>query len=130
MGISIKIGMHQVFTLYELLFYVSLIISPPTDATGVFSYGMEQRLQCGDCKKVRYRVDGMDVLSVVAPAIEKGKDDDGKVEYRDVQLWECLDTLLGTGALEYGCPSCGRKVHALKWVLTFFSLVEYMGLSV
>jgi ubiquitin carboxyl-terminal hydrolase 5/13 len=81
---------------------------------------MEQRLQCGDCKKVRYRVDGTDVLSVVAPAIEKGRDVDGKVEYEDVQLWDCLDRVLGTEALEYDCPSCEKKVNALKYVFFFF----------
>lgn len=84
------------------------------DATAVFSYGMEQRLQCSDCKKVRYRVDEMDVVSVAVPATEKGKDNDGKILYEDVQLTRCLDALLGVEALEYGCPSCQRKVNALK----------------
>lgn len=77
---------------------------------------MEQRLQCNDCKKVRYRTDAMDVVSVAVPATEKGKDGDGKVLYEEVQLRQCLDALLGTEALEYACPSCGKGVHALKYV--------------
>lgn len=86
------------------------------DPTQIFTYGMEQRLQCGDCKKVRYRVDNMDVVSVSVPATEKGKDQDGMISYEDVQLTECLDSLLGLEALEYACPSCGKSVHALKYV--------------
>ncbi|KAE9393596.1 ubiquitin carboxyl-terminal hydrolase 14 [Gymnopus androsaceus JB14] len=82
--------------------------------TQIFAYGMEQRLQCNDCKKVRYRVDSTDVLSVAVPATEKGKDADGKVLYEDVSLWTCIDGLLGVEALEYNCPSCGKGVNALK----------------
>lgn len=78
---------------------------------------MEQRLQCGDCKKVRYRVDSMDVVSVAVPALEKGKNEDGKTLYEEVKLWTCLDGLLGIEGLEYGCPSCGKSVNALKWVI-------------
>jgi ubiquitin carboxyl-terminal hydrolase 5/13 len=59
----------------------------------------------------------MDVVSVAVPATEKGRDADGKVLYEDVQLLQCLDALLGTEALEYACPSCGKAVHALKCVL-------------
>ncbi|KAF9028671.1 ubiquitinyl hydrolase [Hymenopellis radicata] len=84
------------------------------DATAVFSYGMEQRLQCGECKKVRYSVDSMDVVSVPVPAKEKGKDADGKTRFEEVSLWHCLETLLGVEALEYSCPSCAKSVHALR----------------
>ncbi|KAG7441398.1 ubiquitinyl hydrolase [Guyanagaster necrorhizus] len=84
------------------------------DATSVFAYGMEQRLQCNDCKKVRYRVDNMDVVSVSVPTVEKGKDADGKTLYEEVQLWKCLELLLGIDALKYTCPSCQKSVHALR----------------
>lgn len=56
----------------------------------------------------------MDVVSVAVPANEKAKDADGKVIYEEVDLVACLEALLGTEALEYGCPSCGKGVHALK----------------
>ena len=75
---------------------------------------MEQRLQCNDCKKVRYRVDSMDIVSVAVPATEQGKDADGKTLYEQVRLWECLESLLGSEALEYSCPSCNKSVHALR----------------
>lgn len=75
---------------------------------------MEQKLQCGTCKKVRYRVDTMDVVSVAVPAVEKGKDVEGKVLYEEVQLRQCLDSLLGNEALDYACPSCQQSVFAVK----------------
>jgi ubiquitin carboxyl-terminal hydrolase 5/13 len=75
---------------------------------------MEQRLQCTDCKKVRYRVDTTDVVSVTVPAQEKAKDEDGKSVYQEVQLTDCLDSLLGMELLEYSCPSCSKNVRALK----------------
>ncbi len=86
------------------------------DATAIFSYGMEQRLQCSRCNKVRYRVDSMDIVSVAVPAKEKGKDAEGKTLYEDAPLLKCFETLLGTEALEYSCPSCAASVHALRWV--------------
>jgi ubiquitin carboxyl-terminal hydrolase 5/13 len=63
---------------------------------------------------VRYRVDAMDVVSVAVPVQEKEKDADGKIIYTEVQLAQTLEALLGTEALEYGCPHCQKTVHAIK----------------
>ena len=63
---------------------------------------------------MRYRTDATDVVSVTVAMKEKGTDAEGKALYEDVQLWQCLDALLGTEALEYACPACGKSVHALK----------------
>ncbi|KAH9846183.1 ubiquitin carboxyl-terminal hydrolase 14 [Lenzites betulinus] len=84
------------------------------EPTEVFAFGMEQRLQCGDCKRVRYRVDATDSVSVPVPAREKGRDEEGKVLYEEVSLTECLDIVAGTEALEYTCPVCAKKVIATK----------------
>ena len=84
------------------------------EPTEIFASAMEQRLQCGECKGVRYRTDGMDVVSVPVPAKEKGKDAEGKVEWEKVKLEECLDGLTGAEALEYACPNCRKKVIAIK----------------
>ena len=84
------------------------------DPTAAFAFGMEQRLQCGECKKVRYRVDEMDAASVPVPKREKGKDAEGKDLFEEVPLKECLDILTGTEALEYTCPSCQKQVIAQK----------------
>lgn len=96
------------------------------DPTEVFRFGLEQRLQCGDCNKVRYRVDTSDVLSVPVPSREKPKEsametDDGKDKnagdpaFEEVALKECLLDLTGVEALEYACPSCDKKVIARKY---------------
>ncbi|KAF9473531.1 ubiquitinyl hydrolase [Pholiota conissans] len=84
------------------------------DPTTVFSYGTEQRLQCTSCKKVSYKTDTADVVSVAVPATEKGKDADGKTIYEDVKLTDCINDLVGSEALEYSCPSCATKVQAVK----------------
>ncbi|KAG9007392.1 hypothetical protein FRB94_014419 [Tulasnella sp. JGI-2019a] len=90
--------------------------------TQVFRFGMEQRLQCGNCHKVRYRVDGQDSLSVPVPAIEKPTsapqqaNETPKVEYEPVLLTQCLEMSTGIEALEYSCPSCVKTVIAQKSV--------------
>ncbi|THG97579.1 hypothetical protein EW026_g4443 [Hermanssonia centrifuga] len=84
------------------------------DPTEIFSFGMEQRLQCNECNKVRYRVDATDVGSVPVPKRENGVDEDGKIIYEEVSLKECLDILTGPEALEYTCPACQKQVLALK----------------
>lgn len=87
------------------------------EPTEIFAFGMEQRLQCVSCGKVRYRTDSADALSVPVYAREKGKDDEGKVLYEDVRLEECVEGVMGAEGLEYACPSCARNVQATKWVL-------------
>ncbi|KAH8091347.1 ubiquitin carboxyl-terminal hydrolase 14 [Cristinia sonorae] len=84
------------------------------DPTEVFKFGMEQRLQCNSCSKVRYRVDAMDVASIPVPKHEKGKDTDGKVIYEDTEILTCLRVLTGLEDLEYTCPSCQKQVVASK----------------
>ncbi|OSX68170.1 hypothetical protein POSPLADRAFT_1130214 [Postia placenta MAD-698-R-SB12] len=84
------------------------------DPTEVFAFGMEQRLECGECRRVRYRVDGTDVVSVPVPARETGKNAEGRTQYAEVALGECLDILTGTEALEYTCPGCQKRVIATK----------------
>ncbi|KIM37665.1 hypothetical protein M413DRAFT_448435 [Hebeloma cylindrosporum] len=95
------------------------------DPTTVFTYATEQRLQCTSCRKVRYRTDTTDVVSVAIPANVKGQDADGKTLYHDVQLTQCLETLLGSEGLDYACPSCARNVQAVKR-LRFASLPEVL----
>lgn len=87
------------------------------DPTEVFRYGMEQRLQCGDCKRVRYRVDEHDIVSIVVPARERRGIDPANGEtgkYEDVQLEECLELLTAPEALGWRCPACGSDVVANK----------------
>lgn len=80
-----------------------------------FAFGLEQRLQCLSCRKVRYRVDNMDVLSFGVPAQELPADTGTK--YAPVELMQCLGLLLGvTGQeeLEYQCEGGCGKVSAVR----------------
>jgi len=90
--------------------------------TEPFRFGVEQRLQCGDCKKVRYKVDSQDVLGVWIPAKEVAKMETGeggdkeKKDWEPVDLDECLQLFTRTEALDYQCPVCSKKVVAQKCV--------------
>ena len=80
-----------------------------TEATETFKFGMEQRLQCGECKRVRYRVDGQDAISLPVPVHDKGKDAEGRPVYGEVLLENMLDAMASEEALEYSCPSCSKN---------------------
>lgn len=106
------------------------VVDEPSE---VFAFGLEQRLQCGECKKVRYRTDAADVVSVAVPAQEKPStaappaegEKEAKKEYEEVELVKCIDALTGTEALEYSCPECKKNVVAIKCV--FFPLISLSG---
>ena len=66
-------------------------------------------------------MDNADVVSVTVPGKEKGKNEDGKSVYEEVQLTDCLNSLLGIEALEYACPSCSN-IRVLKYVFFFLFL--------
>ncbi|KAK5801010.1 hypothetical protein VI817_003222 [Penicillium citrinum] len=68
-----------------------------------FRFLVEQRLQCLSCKKVRYKVDEQDNISVAVPArrLETNKD-----QFEPVTLAECLDIFTSEEAVELTCPGC------------------------
>jgi ubiquitin carboxyl-terminal hydrolase 5/13 len=84
-------------------------------ATDIFRFGMEQRLQCGECKRVGYKSEEVDLASLPVDAVELGVDGDGKKQWKEVQLLECLDQLCSIEELaDYSCGNCGKKVNAQK----------------
>lgn len=97
------------------------------DPTAIFSYATEQRLQCTECGRVRYKTDVMDEVSVAVPAVpitsEAGSKEKEKVTYKEVDLLsQCIEGgFLAVEALDYACPQCERSVKALKSVLVFYS---------
>lgn len=95
------------------------------EATEAFAFALEQRLQCLSCRKVRYRVDNMDVLSVGVPIHETfesrqelefsasaplaNSKSDVETRYAPETLQNCLNLLLGQEELEYHCEGgCGN----------------------
>ena len=85
------------------------------ESTNIMKFGMEQRLQCSECRRVAYRVDGVDLASLPVEATEEGVDEEGKKLWKPVELEACLDSLCATEELaDYACSSCGKKVKAEK----------------
>ena len=83
---------------------------------------MEQRLQCLNCKKVRYRRDEQDNISVpvpvrrlsTAPTPEIDDLKSPKERYESVTLKECLDIFTGAEAVELTCSSCKSSAGFTK----------------
>lgn len=91
--------------------------------TDVFKFGLEHRLQCTECKGVKYRAEQSDSLSLPVPAneIPNAMDtDEGqekqKKSYEPVPLEQTLDLFLGSETeLEYKCPNCDKMVKAVQY---------------
>lgn len=95
--------------------------------TEIFRFALEQRLECRECKGVRYRTDGADAISTSVPAREKGKSEDGtKFVWENVELLECVGASLGEEDLEYKCPQCAKNVIATKCVFATYVPVQYI----
>ncbi|KAF3914927.1 hypothetical protein ABW20_dc0108409 [Dactylellina cionopaga] len=110
---------------FELLLHLFKLVTrsthpePLKDPVSDFKFAVEQRLQCLGCKKVRYRTDEQDNITVPIPArrlkdVVMGDDDKKKEEFEAVTLKECLDIFTGAETIEYTCKSCGSKEGALK----------------
>ncbi|KAG0224254.1 hypothetical protein BGW42_005218 [Actinomortierella wolfii] len=85
------------------------------DPTKTFEFTNEQRLQCTECRKVRYSYDNTTALSIGVPAKKISGGEDGEEEvYEPVTLEQCLDTYTAPEALPYNCPSCQKNTTAIK----------------
>ena len=105
---------------FEFLLHVFKLITrsqhpaPLQDPTKAFRFALEERLQCVNCKKVRYRTDEQDNISIPVPLRKLPKSsitEDGKEvdEYEPVTLKECLDSFTATEMVEFTCAACGSK---------------------
>lgn len=91
--------------------------SDMADPTDSFRFALEQRLQCLSCKKVKYKVDQQDNISIPVPArrikttVTDGETEkeSGGQEFETVTLKECLDIFTGEEVVELTCASCGSK---------------------
>jgi len=109
---------------FEFLLHVFKLITrsphkaPLRDPVGSFRFVMEQRLQCLSCKRVRYRSDEQDNISIPVPLtripqpsdVTEEVGDATKVdEYAAVTLKECLDSFTSEEIVELTCSACGSK---------------------
>lgn len=111
---------------FELLLHLFKLITrsqhpaPLKDPVSAFRFVLEQRLQCLSCKKVRYRTDEQDNISVPVPVrrikddsmVEEGTKKEDKFE--SVTIKECLDIFTSNEHIEYTCKACGGKDGAVK----------------
>ena len=108
---------------FELLLHLLKLITrsthptPLEDPVNTFRFVMEQRLQCLACKRVRYRTDEQDNISIPVPvrripknSAQGGEDKDKqKDEFEPVTLKECLDNFTAPEIVELVCSSCNSK---------------------
>ncbi|KAJ9667837.1 ubiquitin C-terminal hydrolase Ubp14 [Coniosporium apollinis] len=111
---------------FELLLHLLKLITrsqhaaPMQNPVDAFRFAMEQRLQCLNCKKVRYKIDEQESISIPVPIRRIPKearmtitDNDGKErekeEFEPVTLKECLDIFTAEEVVELKCASCGSS---------------------
>lgn len=107
---------------FELLLHLFKLIirsahpAPQRDPVQSFRFVMEQRLQCIDCRKVRYRTDEQDNISIPVPVRRKLRvvnaepgEEMRKDEFEPVTLKECLETFTDVEIVELVCPACGGQ---------------------
>lgn len=118
---------------FELLLHLFKIITrsqhvPLDDPVFAFKFAMEQRLQCLSCKKVSYKTDIQDNISVPVPvrrikgtSADMEVDREGEAEvgakkdvFQPVTIKECLDIFTSDEFIEYTCKACGAKEGARK----------------
>ena len=126
---------------FELLLHLFKLMSRSQHSTSLpdpvqsFRFVMEQRLQCMSCKKVRYRTDEQDNISIPVPirripklAGAQPESEKPKDEYEPVTLKECLDTFTAAEVVELTCPSCASKDGFLKRSL-FKTFPRYLAVN-
>lgn len=115
---------------FELLLHLFKLINisnqshQQDDPIKSFRFVLEQRLQCLNCKRVRYRTDEQDNISIPVPVRRRtGTDGDTPMpdapgakgsEFESVTLRECLDIFTAPDTVELTCPDCNSKAGFTK----------------
>ena len=102
---------------FELLLHLFKVIArshhpASSDPIDAFRFVLEQRLQCLSCRKVRYRTDEQDNISIPVPDNRKEKhvDSAGATSaFEAVSLKTCLDSFTAPETVELTCASCQSK---------------------
>lgn len=106
------------------------------DPVDSFRFTMEQKLQCLSCKRVRYRQDEMENLSVAVPikrkpaATSNGEDttmttngekpEKEESPFEAVTLKQCLDDFTAPEIVELTCPACDNKTFSKQSLFKTF----------
>ncbi|KAJ5721150.1 uncharacterized protein N7483_009084 [Penicillium malachiteum] len=90
-----------------------------------FRFEVEQRLQCLSCKRVRYKVDEQDNISLAVPARRIPENPD---QFEAVTLLECLDIFTGAEIVELSCPGCNSREGFTKRTL-FKTLPQELAIN-
>jgi ubiquitin carboxyl-terminal hydrolase 5/13 len=106
---------------FELLLHLFKLIhlsqhDPSQDPIKSFRFVMEQRLQCLNCKKVRYRSEEQDNISIPVPVrrVAQGGDGTSGPSFETVTLKECFDGFTAAEVVELTCPACSSKAGFSK----------------
>ncbi|KAI1003068.1 Ubiquitin carboxyl-terminal hydrolase 14 [Podosphaera aphanis] len=115
---------------FEFLLHMFKLITrsnhkaPHRDPVQAFRFLMEQRLQCLSCRKVRYRSDEQDNISIPVPLQKltkltdnQGINDKSNSEYTPVTLKQCLDIFTSEEIVELTCSACGSDNGFFKKTL-------------
>ncbi|KAL2866346.1 ubiquitin-specific protease UBP14 [Aspergillus lucknowensis] len=102
---------------FEFLLHIFKLITLSKHPGGLdnpvesFRFCMEQRLECLNCKKVRYRLDVQDNVSIPVPAHRVGNlgDTASDGSFEPVTLFECLDAFTSGEVVDLRCTCCGSQ---------------------
>lgn len=107
---------------FEFLLHLFKLITrsphpaPQQDPIQSFRFVMEQRLQCVSCRRVRYRTDEQDNISIPVPVRRKLRVVNGEPgeemrndEFEPATLKECLEAFTDAEIVELVCPACGSQ---------------------
>ncbi|KAJ1723015.1 ubiquitin C-terminal hydrolase Ubp14 [Coemansia erecta] len=88
------------------------------DPTKVFDFSTEERLQCSECSRVRYKTQKVSSASlpvIKRPVAEPSDGLDSQAQLAPVSLKECLDLMTSDETVDgYNCPQCQKPTTAIK----------------
>lgn len=91
--------------------------SAAADPTAPFRFVLEQRLQCLNCKKVRYSSTEQDSIFIDVPLEKLPAEEGEEPKYKPVSIKTCLDNLTSSEVVELTCASCSSKDGFTKQTL-------------
>ncbi|KAH9817150.1 hypothetical protein DFH28DRAFT_1081391 [Melampsora americana] len=88
------------------------------DPTKPFRFQLEQKLQCNNCKGVKYKLEEHTTLSIPVAAIPINHEEQDskqviKNTYQPVTLEDCLKSFMASDSVDYTCPKCQIKTTAI-----------------